>query len=260
MADPRIGENICRYAARKEPNGRSTTVSIVLVVEDVAKGRQRSGFERYRFCHPRSLQIFTSSVFGGPSRNPRDTYPFYCTTYPEEWTSVYLDRNYFEIDPVIDLSRTGFLPVDWSNIDRRSPRARSFFKEAVSFDIGRQGLTIPVRGPGGERSLFSATSNLPRSEWRTLLTSTSRDLQVLSHFCTRRRSPYRVCESMASTGSYPGESRSAFNCWQAASFRNVSPQRCRFRRVRCGSISSSRNENSGLQQSIRLSQGQAILK
>ncbi|MBO9101902.1 LuxR family transcriptional regulator (plasmid) [Rhizobium sp. K1/93] len=130
--------------------------------------------DHYKFSHLAFLVVRRAT--------PRDTYPFYCTTYPEEWTSVYLDRNYFEIDPVIDLSRTGFLPVDWSNIDRRSPRARSFFKEAVSFDIGRQGLTIPVRGPGGERSLFSATSNLPRSEWRTLLTSTSRDLQVLSHF------------------------------------------------------------------------------
>lgn len=130
--------------------------------------------DRYQFAHLVFLVVHLA--------NRSDTYPFYCTTYPEEWTSLYLRRNYFEIDPVIDLSRTGFLPVDWSNLDRRSPRTRGFFKEAESFDVGRHGMTMPIRGPGGERSLFSATSNLPRPKWRTLRMSTSHDLQILSHY------------------------------------------------------------------------------
>jgi DNA-binding CsgD family transcriptional regulator len=130
--------------------------------------------DRYQFAHLAFLVVRLA--------NRADTHPFYCTTYPEEWTSLYLERNYFEIDPVIDLSRTGFLHVDWSNLDRHSARTRGFFKEAVSFDIGRHGLTVPIRGPGGERSLFSVTSNLPRPEWRKLRTSSDHDLQILSHY------------------------------------------------------------------------------
>ncbi|MBB3138954.1 DNA-binding CsgD family transcriptional regulator [Rhizobium pisi] len=130
--------------------------------------------DHYQFAHLAFLVVRLA--------NQADAHPFYCTTYPEEWTSFYLDRNYFEIDPVIELSRTGFLPVDWSNLDRRSVRTRGFFKEAASFDIGRHGLTVPIRGPGGERSLFSVTSNLPRADWRKLRTSSNHDLQILSHY------------------------------------------------------------------------------
>ena len=138
---------------------------------DVAIARIR---DRYQFAHLVFLVVRPV--------NRADTPPFYCTTYPQGWTSLYLRRNYFEIDPVIELSRTGFLPVDWSDLDRRSARARSFFQEANSFGVGRHGLTIPIRGSSGERSLFSATSNLPRSEWRKLRRSNKHDLQILSHY------------------------------------------------------------------------------
>jgi DNA-binding CsgD family transcriptional regulator len=130
--------------------------------------------DRYQFAHLTFLVVRLA--------NRADPHPFYCTTYPEEWTSLYLDQNYFEIDPVIDLSRTGFLPVDWSNLDRRSPRTRSFFRQAESFAIGRRGLTVPIRGPSGERSLFSVTSDLSTPEWRKLRTLSNHDLQIVSHY------------------------------------------------------------------------------
>ncbi len=140
-----------------------------------------------------------------------DAYPFYCTTYPEEWVSLYLRKNYFEIDPVIDVSRTGFLPVDWSNLDRRSPEARGFFKEAQSFDIGRHGLTIPIRGPSGERSLFSVTSNLPGREWRKLRMSSKHDLQVLSHYLHEKA---LSVSSLRKSGGYRKLSRREQECLQ----------------------------------------------
>lgn len=128
--------------------------------------------DRYQFAHLVFLLVRLA--------NRTDTYPWYCTTYAEEWTSLYLRNNYFEIDPVIELYKSGFLPVDWSSLDRRSTRTRSFFQEANAFGVGRHGVTVPVRGPSGERSLFSATSNLPGREWRNLLASSSHELQVLS--------------------------------------------------------------------------------
>lgn len=138
---------------------------------DVAIAKIR---DRFRFAHLTFLVV--------RSANRTDSYPFYCTTYPEEWTSVYLRNNYFEIDPVIELSRTGFLTADWSKLDRTSPRIRDFFRQANSFNIGRHGITVPIRGPGGERSLFSATSNLSRLEWRKIRVSSNQDIQILSHY------------------------------------------------------------------------------
>lgn len=70
--------------------------------------------------------------------------------------------------PVIDIVRYGFLPVDWSSLDRRSARASRLFSEARSYDTGPHGLTIPIRGPRGERCLFFVTSNLPKRDWSRL--------------------------------------------------------------------------------------------
>lgn len=109
-------------------------------------------------------------------------FPFFCTTYPEEWEEIYLGKGYFDIDPVIDVIRWSLLPVDWSLLDRRSPAVPLFFREAASFGIGPNGLTIPVRGPRGERSLFSVTSKLPRRAWSRLCAGNIHDLHILAYY------------------------------------------------------------------------------
>ncbi len=108
-------------------------------------------------------------------------FPYYCTTYPESWTATYVDQRYFNIDPVIDVMRWGFLPVDWSSLDRHAAGARRFFSEARAHGVGARGLTIPIRAPNGERCLFSVTSKLPRGEWSSLRASSLHELQILSH-------------------------------------------------------------------------------
>ncbi|MVA56869.1 helix-turn-helix transcriptional regulator [Agrobacterium vitis] len=130
--------------------------------------------DRYGFAHLVFLLV-------KPANHP-NIEPLFCATYPEEWTSLYLRNSYLESDPVIQFSQKGFLPYDWSGIERTSQTARAFFKEANAFGVGVNGLTVPIRGPGGERSLFSATSNLLGREWRALRTSSKNDLLVLSHF------------------------------------------------------------------------------
>ena len=111
-----------------------------------------------------------------------DPFPFFVTTYPEDWTRTYVDRNFFEVDPVIKLAHSALLPVDWSSFDRTSPRSAAFFSEADSSKVGRHGLTSVVRGPRGERSLFLVTSDLPDSRWSKLRASYGYDFQVMSHY------------------------------------------------------------------------------
>jgi DNA-binding CsgD family transcriptional regulator len=108
-------------------------------------------------------------------------HPMILLTYSQEWVAFYNHENFFDLDPVVKLSRTGFLPVDWSLFDHATRETSRFFRQAHSFGVGRFGLTIPVRGPQGERSLFSATSNLRETEWRHLCADCMVDLQILSH-------------------------------------------------------------------------------
>lgn len=108
--------------------------------------------------------------------------PFFRTTYPSEWTDTYLRENYFEVDPVIAISRTGFLPVDWYVLRGQSLTGKAFLRDARAFGVGKHGLTVPVRGASGERSLFSVTSDTSRSNWRRLRDSSICELQILSHY------------------------------------------------------------------------------
>lgn len=110
----------------------------------------------------------------------------YCTTYPDEWTLRYLQKDYFRIDPVVAIYRTGFHPVDWSSLDQSSENARELFREAGAMGIGSNGITVPVRGPSGERSLFSATSDASEQDWRHLCEATKHDLMLLSHYMHER--------------------------------------------------------------------------
>lgn len=128
----------------------------------------------YGFAHATFLVVRT-----GMSSLP---YPFFCTTYPSEWTDTYLRKNYFEIDPVIAISRTGFLPVDWYVLRGSSEKSKAFMRDARAFGVGRHGLTVPVRGANGERSLFSVTSDIHRLNWRRLRDSSICELQILSHY------------------------------------------------------------------------------
>jgi len=109
-------------------------------------------------------------------------YPFFCTTYPRCWTDIYLARSYFNIDPVVDIIRWARLAVDWSRLQRNAPAVGHFFEQARLHDIGANGLTVPVRGPSGERSLVSVTSDLPPHSWSKINDGLSHDLQVLSHY------------------------------------------------------------------------------
>ncbi|QCL97981.1 LuxR family transcriptional regulator [Agrobacterium tumefaciens] len=128
----------------------------------------------YGFAH----MAFLSAGISAGERGQRT----YCTTYPVEWIARYIDRDYFRTDPVVATCRTGFLPVDWSSFDKSSKGVREMFLEATALGIGPNGITVPVRGPFGERSVFSAASNASRQDWRALRRSAEHDLMLLSHY------------------------------------------------------------------------------
>lgn len=107
--------------------------------------------------------------------------PILLLTYDPEWVRRYTTRDYFLIDPVVQQGRRGFLPLDWSDVDHDSQKAQAFFREAASFEVGRNGITLPVRGPGGERALLSITSNMASRDWQRERLSIMRDFQLVAH-------------------------------------------------------------------------------
>ena len=88
-----------------------------------------------------------------------------CTTFPAEWTRHYIENDLILSDPLIRFGATMIAPIDWTAFDNQSDYA-ALFEAARKFGVGRNGLTIPVINPFGERGVFTVTSNAPRAEWR----------------------------------------------------------------------------------------------
>ncbi|WP_145110470.1 autoinducer binding domain-containing protein [Cereibacter sediminicola] len=97
--------------------------------------------------------------------------------YPDSWKMHYMRRNLHRVDPTIHKSALSIAPVDWARFER-DERFRAVFFAAEDFGITPQGLTVPVRGPYGDRGLLSVTRSCARSEWDKLKRAAIGDLQV----------------------------------------------------------------------------------
>lgn len=112
--------------------------------------------------------------------------PILVLTYDPNWVKRYKAKDYFKIDPVVISGIKGFLPLDWSQLDRESEIPRRFFQEADRYDVGRQGVTLPVRGAGGERALFTITANMSDAEWEERRISYMKEFQLIAHYMHNR--------------------------------------------------------------------------
>jgi LuxR family quorum-sensing system transcriptional regulator SinR len=116
-----------------------------------------------------------------PGRTITD--PFLVLTYDEEWVDHYKKSDYVSIDPVFNVGARSVLPVDWSTLEKKDRKVVKLFNEAHDAGVGRQGLTVPIRGPeNGLWALFSVTSEDTDREWRSRLRGLTREVLLLAHF------------------------------------------------------------------------------
>jgi DNA-binding CsgD family transcriptional regulator len=106
--------------------------------------------------------------------------PLLTLTYTPEWQKHYAQRGYIDIDPVVRVGLGGILPIDWNDINRANPLVRQFFEEAKEMNIGRQGLSLPLRGRHGDFALFSVTTNDTKADWQLRLPEIKRDIMTIA--------------------------------------------------------------------------------
>lgn len=106
--------------------------------------------------------------------------PYLVVTYSSEWIEQYKRCRYVKIDPVIKMGMRRLLPLDWDEFDKKEGILKTFFGEASEFGLGQRGLTIPVHGRGGDRALFTVTSDNPGGIWRRQRLEYMRDFQLLA--------------------------------------------------------------------------------
>ena len=92
--------------------------------------------------------------------------PLLLLTYNDDWVEHYKRAQYVRIDPVVSAAARSMLPIDWSKLDRTPTKVRRLFNESMDAGVGRQGLTVPIRGPvHGMWALMSITTNDTEREW-----------------------------------------------------------------------------------------------
>lgn len=84
-------------------------------------------------------------------RNHPDTaLPCVVRSYPDEWIAHYVERNYVETDPVRHRCLTSSQPFLWQELmTRRNAPDNVIFHEAEEMGL-RDGVAVPIHGPGGE--------------------------------------------------------------------------------------------------------------
>ncbi|SFR08204.1 helix-turn-helix transcriptional regulator [Poseidonocella sedimentorum] len=104
-----------------------------------------------------------------------------CGTYSIEWVERYLEKEYLRVDPVITGCYNSFHPVDWKQLDWSGKATRQFQKEAIEYGVGRQGYSIPTRGPNGQYALFTVTDDRSDEEWEEFAEANRRSLIIVAH-------------------------------------------------------------------------------
>ena len=102
-------------------------------------------------------------------------------TYPDIWVRRYLGEDYARIDPVVQAAFRSIAPVDWAGVDWSGRGVRDFMAEAQEAGVGRHGLSLPIRGPGGQFALFSVNQQGTDRSWELLRRERTNSLILLAH-------------------------------------------------------------------------------
>lgn len=106
--------------------------------------------------------------------------PYILVTYPLAWVDRYRSRGYLRIDPAIQVGLRRVLPIDWDDFDHQDQNLRRFFGEAVEYGLGRRGISFPVHGYRGDRSLFSLTADVGSREWEWMRRTALRHFPIIA--------------------------------------------------------------------------------
>ena len=112
--------------------------------------------------------------------------PFLKSTYPFSWLGRYLEKQYHEIDPVVNQGFQRDEPFFWSELKIESEAHKEFFKDAYEQGAGRSGFSIPLVDKSQRKAMFTVTSNLTDKYWRTKIETERANLAQIGDILHRK--------------------------------------------------------------------------
>lgn len=86
--------------------------------------------------------------------------------YPAAWKQHYQNHGLHRKDPALRHAARSTAPVFWGRL-QDDPMYHAVFSRAHDFGIPDMGVTIPVRGPYGDRGMLSVTRRMTAQRWDT---------------------------------------------------------------------------------------------
>lgn len=111
---------------------------------------------------------------------------FGAMTYPHAWYERYEEVRYRDLDPVVQCSASGFVPINWSELDWSGRPLKRFQAEATEFRVGNQGYTVPIHGPQGQFAMFSVSKQDTPEGWAGFLADAGQDMLLIAHHVHRQ--------------------------------------------------------------------------
>lgn len=126
------------------------------------------------------------AYFMSPNAPTSNKMPFFHSTYPKKWIERYLRMEYGDIDPILSYSirndpKNKARHYFWEDIEGLNDQQIDFFKDSVSYDIGKRGVTFPVSVLQNATAIFSLTSDLESDDWRDKITKEREILEKIAH-------------------------------------------------------------------------------
>ncbi|MBL1404660.1 MAG: hypothetical protein COC17_00385 [Hyphomicrobiales bacterium] len=126
------------------------------------------------------------AYFMSPNAPTSNKMPFFHSTYQKRWIERYLRMEYGNIDPILyygldkdikNKERHYF----WDDIEGLNDQQKDFFKDSVSYEIGKRGVTFPISILQNATATFSLTSDLELDDWRHKITAEKEILGEIAH-------------------------------------------------------------------------------
>lgn len=100
-------------------------------------------------------------------------------TYSEKWRRHYIEQGFHLIDPTLQKMMHAMGPVDWERL-RQFDGYDTVFREAHDFEIPEIGMSIPIRGPFGERSVLTLATRTSPHLWSAQKRSMMQEVQQIA--------------------------------------------------------------------------------
>jgi len=145
---------------------------LYVFLDAINKCKKTEGFKPIceQFCDFIGFEFYLFGVVISTSLSAPKIETF--SNYPAEWYALYFEKNMQKNDPVVKYCFENTMPITWDRLITMeqycSAKGNQVMASAKSMGL-KNGLSVPVKAPSGEVSIFSiATSNEDNIQSRLL--------------------------------------------------------------------------------------------